>query len=74
MGATVQEALVVNRWKTIVRGVPRRFGFPIPIVADQENMIVAGHGRWEAAKNWDCRRSRSFAASFSTRPSAASLL
>src|SRR4051794_395906 len=28
----------------------QRFGFPIPIVADQNNMIVAGHGRWEAAK------------------------
>jgi hypothetical protein len=28
----------------------RRFGFPVPILADQENMIVAGHGRWEAAK------------------------
>lgn len=27
-----------------------RFGFPIPIVADQANTIVAGHGRWEAAK------------------------
>lgn len=28
----------------------QRFGFPIPILADQENVIVAGHGRWEAAK------------------------
>src|SRR4051794_23736146 len=28
----------------------RRFGFPIPIIADLDNMIVAGHGRWEAAK------------------------
>lgn len=28
----------------------RRFGFPIPILVDQDNMIVAGHGRWEAAK------------------------
>jgi DNA modification methylase len=28
----------------------RRFGFPVPILADQENMIIAGHGRWEAAK------------------------
>ena len=27
-----------------------RWGFPIPIVADQDNVIVAGHGRWEAAK------------------------
>jgi DNA modification methylase len=28
----------------------RQFGFTIPIVADQDNTIVAGHGRWEAAK------------------------
>lgn len=27
-----------------------RFGFPMPIVADQDSMIVAGHGRWAAAK------------------------
>lgn len=28
----------------------RRFGFIVPIVIDDENRIVAGHGRWEAAK------------------------
>jgi DNA modification methylase len=28
----------------------RHFGFPIPIVADQHGVIVAGHGRWEAAR------------------------
>jgi DNA modification methylase len=28
----------------------RRFGFAIPILVDQDQMIVAGHGRWEAAK------------------------
>lgn len=27
-----------------------RFGFTVPLVVDQDNMIVAGHGRWEAAK------------------------
>lgn len=27
-----------------------RFGFPIAIIVDQDNMIIAGHGRWEAAK------------------------
>ncbi|MEZ5687452.1 MAG: DNA methyltransferase [Caenibius sp.] len=26
-----------------------RFGFPIPIIIDQDNMIVAGHGRFDAA-------------------------
>lgn len=28
----------------------RRFGFLVPIVADDESLIAAGHGRWEAAK------------------------
>lgn len=28
----------------------RRFGFPVPILIDQDGMIIAGHGRWEAAK------------------------
>jgi DNA modification methylase len=28
----------------------RCFGFPVPIIADQDNSIVTGHGRWEAAK------------------------
>jgi len=28
----------------------RRFGFLVPIVVDADDMIVAGHGRWEAAK------------------------
>lgn len=28
----------------------RRFGFIVPIVIDDQNRIVAGHGRWEAAK------------------------
>lgn len=27
-----------------------RYGFQIPILVDDENVIVAGHGRWEAAK------------------------
>ncbi len=27
-----------------------RFGFNNPILVDKENTIVAGHGRWEAAK------------------------
>lgn len=27
-----------------------RFGFPIAIIVDQNTMIIAGHGRWEAAK------------------------
>ncbi len=27
-----------------------RFGFPIPILVDQDDMIIAGHGRLEAAK------------------------
>jgi DNA modification methylase len=27
-----------------------RFGFLVPIVADDDNMILAGHGRWLAAK------------------------
>ena len=28
----------------------RRFGFPVPVIVDQNNMIIAGHGRVEAAK------------------------
>ena len=28
----------------------KRFGFNNPILVDKDNMIVAGHGRWEAAK------------------------
>lgn len=28
----------------------RNFGFNNPILVDRDNMIVAGHGRWEAAK------------------------
>lgn len=28
----------------------REFGFKVPIVVDKENVIVAGHTRWEAAK------------------------
>jgi hypothetical protein len=27
-----------------------RFGFAVPILVDQNNVIIAGHGRWEAAK------------------------
>lgn len=27
-----------------------RFGFNVPLVVDQNNMIAAGHGRWEAAR------------------------
>jgi len=34
----------------------RRFGFPIPILVDQDDMIVAGHGRWEAAKRLELAR------------------
>lgn len=30
--------------------VIERFGFLVPIIIDQNNMIVAGHGRWLAAK------------------------
>lgn len=29
----------------------KRFGFVSPIIIDEDNLIVAGHGRWEAAKN-----------------------
>lgn len=28
----------------------KRFGWLVPIVIDENNMILAGHGRWEAAK------------------------
>jgi DNA modification methylase len=28
----------------------QRFGFLVPMVVDDDNMIAAGHGRWEAAK------------------------
>jgi DNA modification methylase len=28
----------------------QRFGFLVPLVVDADNMIAAGHGRWEAAK------------------------
>ena len=28
----------------------KRFGFPVPVLIDQNNMLVAGHGRLEAAK------------------------
>lgn len=27
-----------------------RFGFLVPLVADEDNMILAGHGRWEASR------------------------
>lgn len=26
-----------------------RFGFPVPIIVDERNMIIAGHGRYQAA-------------------------
>lgn len=28
----------------------KRFGFNVPIVLDKENVLIAGHGRLEAAK------------------------
>lgn len=28
----------------------QRFGFLVPLVVDDDNLIAAGHGRWEAAK------------------------
>ena len=28
----------------------KRFGWLVPIIIDENNMILAGHGRWEAAK------------------------
>ena len=33
----------------------REFGFINPIIVDRNNQIVAGHGRWEAAKVLDCQ-------------------
>lgn len=35
--------------KQIRRSI-ERFGFVIPILVDRNNRIIAGHGRWEAAK------------------------
>lgn len=34
----------------VLAGIIERFGFTVPIVIDQHNMVLAGHGRLEAAK------------------------
>ncbi|CAN5207746.1 hypothetical protein BH09PAT1_BH09PAT1_7470 [soil metagenome] len=34
----------------VVKASIREFGFQIPIIIDKNNVIVAGHTRWEAAK------------------------
>src|SRR6476469_2959797 len=31
-------------------GVIRQAGFLVPIIVDGDNAIIAGHGRWQAAK------------------------
>lgn len=33
-----------------LRDIIRRVGFLVPIIVDQANLIIAGHGRWAAAK------------------------
>jgi len=38
-----------RQWRMIAASL-RKFGFVNPILIDRNNRIIAGHGRWEAAK------------------------
>lgn len=44
----------------------RRFGFLVPIVIDNDNMIAAGHGRWMAARQLDIDEVPAIRATFLT--------
>jgi DNA modification methylase len=40
-----------RRQRRMIAGSLRKFGFVNPIIVDERNRIIAGHGRWEAAKS-----------------------
>ena len=45
-----------NRQITKLAGLIRSVGFLVPIIVDEDSVIIAGHGRWAAAKQIGLRR------------------
>jgi ParB-like chromosome segregation protein Spo0J len=47
--------LMLRQILQIARSI-NQFGFTSPIIADEQNCILAGHGRWLAAKELGLQR------------------